>query len=64
MYTAINYQVTAWGNSANAFFHSLHTIILAAVTLAVESGYRLRIKLLIISLYYYWREYLFYSGGT
>jgi len=48
MYTASNNQVTAWRNSTNAFFLSLHTLLLTAATLSLESGYQLRIKLSII----------------
>ena len=48
IYAATNDQVTAWRNSANAFFLSLHALSLTAVTLVVESGYQVRIKLLII----------------
>jgi len=48
VYVATTDQVTAWRNSANAFFLSIHTLILTAITLAVENGFQFKAKILII----------------
>lgn len=47
-YVATIDQITAWRNSANAFFLSLHTLILTAVSLTVENGFQFKVKIFIV----------------
>lgn len=48
LYVSTVDQVTSWRNSANAFFLSIHTLILAAITLAAENGFQLKTKFLVL----------------
>ena len=48
LYVSTSDLVTSWRNSANAFFLSIHILILTAITLVVENGFQLENKLIII----------------